>query len=82
MTSVPAFAQIGVEVGPGGVGVEVGRDRDRDYRRDRVYEDRREYREGDRREYREGVRYERRYRVRRADIAALPSFAAACRTVL
>jgi len=38
-TAVPAFAQVGVEVGPGGVGVGIGRDRD--YRRDRVYEERR-----------------------------------------
>ena len=50
--SVPAFAQVGVDVGPGGVGVEVGRDRDRDYRRDREYRrdryDGREYRDRDR----------------------------------
>ena len=49
LTAVPAFAQIGVEVGPRGVGVEVGRDRD--YGRDR-----REYREGDRYEGRRGYR--------------------------
>ena len=53
LTSAPAFAQIGVEVGPGGVGVEVGRNRD--YRRDRVYEERRVYRDGDRYE---GRRYQ------------------------
>jgi hypothetical protein len=52
LTAVPAFSQIGVDIGPGGVGVDVGRDRD--YRRDRVYEDRRVYREGDRYE---GRRY-------------------------
>ena len=44
LTAVPAAAQIGVEVGPGGVGVEVGRDRD--YRRGRVYEERRVYSDG------------------------------------
>jgi hypothetical protein len=44
VSAAPSFAQVGVDIGPGGVGVEVGRDRDRDYRRDR-YEDRREYRE-------------------------------------
>jgi hypothetical protein len=54
LTTFPAFAQFGVEVGPGGVGVEVGRDRD--YRRDRVYEGRREYREGDRYEGRRAYR--------------------------
>jgi hypothetical protein len=58
LTAVPSFAQIGVEVGPGGVGVEVGRDRDRGYREERRegregrrYEERREYRD-DRRERR------------------------------
>ena len=45
LTIVPTFAQVGVEVGPGGVGVAIGRDH-RDYRRDRVY--------------REGNRFERR----------------------
>ena len=35
LTAAPAFAQFGVEVGRGGVGVEVGRDRD--YGRDREY---------------------------------------------
>ena len=35
ISAAPAFAQIGVEVGPGGVNVGIGRDRD--YRRDRVY---------------------------------------------
>jgi len=48
VTAAPAFAQIGVDVGPGGVGVGIGRDWDRDYRRDRVYEERRVYRDGDR----------------------------------
>src|SRR5215204_1069964 len=46
LTAAPSFAQIGVDVGPGGVSVGIGRDRDRDYRRDRVH--------------REGDRYERR----------------------
>ena len=48
VTAAPALAQIGVDVGPGGVAVGIGRDRDRDYRRDRVYEERRVYRDGDR----------------------------------
>ena len=52
LTAAPAFAQIGVEVGPGGVGVGIGRDRG--YSRDRVYEERRVYRDGDRYE---GRRY-------------------------
>ena len=46
LTAAPAFAQIGVEVGPGGVGVGIGRDRG--YSHDRVYEERRVYRDGDR----------------------------------
>ena len=46
LTASPTFAQVGVEVGPRGVGVDIGRDRDRDYRRNRVYRD--------------GDRYERR----------------------
>jgi hypothetical protein len=50
LTAAPAFAQIGVEVGPGGVGVGIGHDRGRD----RVYEERRGYRDGDRYE---GRRY-------------------------
>ena len=50
LTSAPAFAQIGVEVGPGGVGVEVGRDRV-----SRRYQERRVYRDGDRYE---GRRYQ------------------------
>ena len=37
LTAAPAFAQIGVEVGPGGVGVGIGRDRG--YSPDRVYRD-------------------------------------------
>ena len=53
LTAAPAFAQIGVEVGPGGVGVGIGRDRG--YSRDRVYEERRVYRDGDRYE---GRRYQ------------------------
>jgi hypothetical protein len=56
LPAAPSFAQVGVEVGPGGIGVGVGRDRDyrdrdyrdREYRRDRVYEERRGYRERDR----------------------------------
>jgi len=52
LTAAPAFAQIGVEVGPGGVGVGIGRDRG--YSHDRVYEERRVYRDGDRYE---GRRY-------------------------
>lgn len=59
LTAAPAFAQIGVEVGPGGVGVEVGHDRDyrrdRDYRGDRVYQERGVYRDVDRYE---GRRYQ------------------------
>jgi hypothetical protein len=51
LSGTPSFAQVGVEVGPGGIGVGVGRDRD--YRRDRYY---------DRREYIEGRRY-RGYRA-------------------
>ena len=55
LAAAPAFAQIGVEVGPSGVGVGIGRDHDRDYRRDRIEE---------RRIYRDGDRYEgRRYRT-------------------
>lgn len=50
LTAAPAFAQIGVEVGPGGVGVGIGQDRGRD----RVHEERRVYRDGDRDE---GRRY-------------------------
>jgi len=52
LTAAPAFAQIGVEVGPGGVGVGIGHDRG--YSRDRVYEEGRVYRDGDRYE---GRRY-------------------------
>ena len=49
LTAAPAFAQIGVEIGPGGVGVGIGRDRGYDR---------------DRRVYRDGDRYEgRRYRT-------------------
>jgi hypothetical protein len=51
LTAIPAFAQVGVEIGPGGIGVGVGRDRDRDYRRDRVYDGR-----GDRFERRRSCR--------------------------
>ncbi len=46
LTAAPAFAQIGVEIGPGGVGV--GNRTDRGYSRDRVHEERRVYRDGDR----------------------------------
>ena len=61
LSAIPSFAQVGVDVGPGGVGVEVGRDRDyrrdrdRDYRRE-GYEERRVYREGEGRRFREGCR--------------------------
>lgn len=59
--AAPAVAQVGFEVGPRGVGVEV--ERDRDYRGDRRYEERRwegrgEYRGGD------GDRYSRGERCR------------------
>lgn len=54
LTATPSFAQIGVEVGPGGIGVGVGHDRGyRDH--ERVYEERRVYRDGDRHE---GRRYQ------------------------
>jgi hypothetical protein len=67
-TAVPAFSQVGVEVGPGGAGVQIGRDRDREfYRRDRYDRD---YRRGcrtivERHRSRNGDFVERR--VRRCD---------------